>query len=104
MKKNIYFTKEKNKPLEGHILPVADWEGFDKLIMFVQKYYDAKVLAEFDGPDARRWILESNGKQFELIHQDALGNYFLAPTEDSEEIVYQIANDIDQRFQDSDEE
>ncbi len=86
--------------LEVVIVDIPDWEGFEKLILFVQKYYSAEVLAQYDGPDARKWILESRGHQFELIHDDGYGNYFVAPTQESELIVSEIGRDLEARLKD----
>lgn len=98
MTKDVIFSKYANKPLEVEICAIASWEGFDQLIAFLQQEYSAIIIEENDGPDARRWILESNHQRFELVHDDMFGNYLIAPTKDSEPLVYEIALDIEKRI------
>lgn len=98
MKEPVIFHKEPGKPLEITIIDIPDWEGFDKLIQFVQKYYFAEIIAKYDGPGARKWILQSQGHMFELIHDDGYGNYFIASGDDSEEIVLKIGEDLSARL------
>ncbi len=92
-------TKTAGKPLEVTFSVVNDWDSFDKLVTFVESHYSAKALTKADGPDARKWILVSNGIKFELVHDDVYGNYFLAPTEESEQLVLEITADLEQRLQ-----
>lgn len=98
MKKSVVFLRNSNKQLEVKINAIPDWQGFDKLIIFLQQQYNTKILAEYDGPDARRWILASNGQQFELIHDDMFGNYLIAPNEDSETLINEIGRDLENRL------
>jgi hypothetical protein len=93
--KNIIFIKKNNNPLKIKVRIIPDWEGFDKLVQFLKDNYYVKVLKSADGPDARRWIFECEGKIFELIHDDDLGNYFLSPTQDSDDLVYRIGKDLE---------
>jgi hypothetical protein len=94
----VLFIRDKNKLLKVDICYMQDWEGFEKLIKFVQKHYSASILAQYDGPDARRWILKSNHLIFELIHDDMLGNYFVASTKESESLVYEIGKNLESRL------
>ncbi|MDR3492555.1 MAG: hypothetical protein P4M12_11060 [Gammaproteobacteria bacterium] len=98
MTKSVIFIRDDNNQYRAVIDAISDWEGFEKLITFVQKYYSAEVLEEYDGPDARKWILESNGHRFELIHDDGYGNYFLARTQESEDIIRTIGKDLEERL------
>ena len=104
MSKPILILKQPNERLEIKICAISSWGGFDELIQFLKNEYNAKVLSENDGPDARRWILESQNKKIELIHDDMYGNYLIAPTEDSEDIVYEIGKDLEERLKDDNEE
>lgn len=96
MKPVVYLRESGN--LHVVICPIPDWEGFDKLIKFMQMYYEIVLLKQNDGPGARRWVLEKDGHQFELIHDDGYGNYLLARTASSEPIVNEIAKDLEQRL------
>ena len=61
-------------------------------MFFMERY------TRIDGPGTRRWILKARGKNFELRHDDGYGNYFLASSPDSEEIVYEIGKDLASRL------
>src|SRR3990167_3244872 len=98
MNKSVVVTSRKNEKLEITIVAIPDWDGYDKLILFLTKHYDAIIIAEYDGPDARRWILKCHDQIIELIHDDMFGNYLLAPTVESEPIVTEIANDLEERL------
>jgi hypothetical protein len=98
MTQPILFLKNSHDQLEVKISAVPDWDGFDKLIDFIKQEYHAVSLNAYDGPDARRWILEIDGIQFELIHDDMFGNYLVAPTIESEEIVREIGKDLEERL------
>jgi len=96
----IMLDRNENGQLEALIFPIRDWEGFDKLIEYMGNEFEAVVLEKIEGPYARRYILSVRGKKFELIHEDGYGNYLVAPTKESELIITEIANDLEQRFKD----
>lgn len=43
--------------MQCEVLAISDWEGFEKLVAFLQRTYGAVVVSRADGPDARRWVL-----------------------------------------------
>jgi hypothetical protein len=92
------FYRRKNDSLEVDIYDIDDWEGFEKIVAFVENNYHGKVMHRNDGPGARRWILDCDNKKFELIHDDGYGNYFIANSKESEEIVTTIVQDIENRI------
>lgn len=98
MNQPISILREKNKPLAIEIPAMPSWDGFDKLTNFLIEEYSTVVLVKADGPDARRWVLESNGSQFELIHDDLMGNKLMAPTADTEELILRIGHDLEERL------
>lgn len=98
MRKSVVVTSKKGDKLEITVVAVPGWEGFDKLILFLEKHYGAKALKKYDGPDARRWILKCQNQIIELIHDDMFGNYLHAPTVESEGIIKNIAKDLEQRL------
>ena len=98
MKKHIMINKEGNQKLEVTILNFSDWESFGELVQFIENYYEAKILKKYDGPDASKWIFNCRGKIIELVYDDFYGNYFIAPTPESEQIVLEIAKDLDERL------
>ena len=99
MKSPLFITRNKNR-LEISISPIEDWDGFDKLIQYMIIQFSVTIIESIDGPGSRRWILELDGHQFELIHDDGYGNYLLAPTKDSEAIILKIADDLEERLAD----
>jgi hypothetical protein len=97
--KNIAFRNMKDGSLEVDICAIPDWEGFDKLIRFLKKEYGVDVIQSFDGPDARRWILNLKGHEFELIHHDGYGNYMVGKTLISQKLIREIGLDIEKRLE-----
>ncbi|PKR49669.1 hypothetical protein [Thalassospira marina] len=96
--KNVSFLLEKNSFLKVDVGAVSDWAGFDKLIQFLKNEYNVEVLEGIDGPDARRWLLRSEGCDFELQHDDPYGNLIVATSQESEELVRKIGLDLEQRL------
>jgi hypothetical protein len=95
----ILITKRARRPLEISIGEAEDWEGFDMLIQYMENTFHVTVIDAIDGPGARLWTLaDDSGVQFELVHDDGYGNYLLAPTPESEEIIMKIGRDIDARL------
>jgi len=103
MIKPVLFLRDKEKIYRAVIDSIPDWDGFDKLISYLEKNYQTKILTSADGPGARRWIIEVNKKIIELIHDDGYGNYFLAPTVESEGMVREIGKDLEIRLKNIEE-
>ena len=103
MTKSVNYMSDDDKKYIAVINPIPDWDGFDKLISYLENNYQTKILNSFDGPGARRWIAEVNEKIVELIHDDGFGNYFLAPTVESEEMVREIGEDLEKRLKNIEE-
>jgi hypothetical protein len=99
----LYTNNREKKQLRVLIDAVSSWEGFDKLVRYIELNYQSKILNSYVGPDAKRWIFEVNGQIIELIHSDAFGNYFLAPTVETEDLVREIGLDLEQRLKNTEE-
>ena len=100
MTKPVLFFRDYSNIYRAVINPIPDWDGFDKLISYLEINYHTKILNSFDGPGARRWIVEVNGTVIELIHDNGYGNYFLAPTVESEAMVREIGQYLEERLKD----
>ncbi len=96
----VSITKNSNRFVEVDVHAVSDWDGFDKLIAFLKNEYSVIVIEQFDGPDARRWILESEGIKLELLHDDPYGNTIVSVSLASNEKVKEIGNDLKERLSD----
>lgn len=96
--KYIYYSKNNEEKLEAYIHPMPNWEDFDKLIQYLMNEFAIKVIEKIDGPGSRRWILECDGILFELIYDDGYGNYLLASSRGSQQIIHKIGNDLEERF------
>ena len=96
--KPVIFLKDQKGHLRAIIEVIPDWEGFGKLVKYLEINYHAKIVKSYDGPDARRWIISIDKTIIELIHNDDYGNYFIAPTKDSEATVYEIGKDLENRL------
>jgi hypothetical protein len=102
MTKPVIFIKDQHKNFRVVVEAISDWDGFEKLIKFAQKYYAVDVLAQCDGPGTRRWILKSGNHTFELIHDDGYGNYFVASTSKDESLLHEIGKDLEERLKNMD--
>jgi hypothetical protein len=98
MKKNIWYRRKSGELLRALISDIPDWEGFYKLLQFVQKRYNAEIISKADGPDARVCILSCKGKKFKLIFMDDYGNYFEPFSQNDEPIVLEICADLEKRL------
>ncbi len=96
--KNIVFRDSPGQPLEVDVCAVPGWEGFDKLVQFLKNEYKIEVVKCIDGPDARRWILKAEGKEFELRHDDPYGNSLVAIAPESKSVVKKIGLDLENRL------
>jgi len=97
-KQAVVLTKNVNDLIEVDVCVVNDWEGFEKLIQFMQNEYSISVLEKFDGPDARRWVLKSGESTFELVHEDPYGNTLVSSNIASNQLVETIGLDLKQRL------
>lgn len=77
---------------------ISDWEGFEKLVRFLENNYSATVLDRFDGPDARRWILDLNGVKVEVQYEHPWGNLIAAADERGDDLVVRIGKDLGSRL------
>jgi hypothetical protein len=98
MKPPVIFIKNKNKLLEVEICKIADWDGFDKLVLFLKQYYSAKVIDTFDGLSARKYILETDGVKYQLIYDDFFGNSICSLSPESDILIKKIGGDLEQRL------
>lgn len=80
------------------VAAIPDWEGFEKIIRFLEKYYSATVRSKADGPDARRWILEVDGGMIEVQHDDPYGNRVLSMSASADSLVERVALDLRDRL------
>ncbi len=96
-KANVSFTRQKDR-LRCDVHGIPDWEGFEKLVLFLEKNYRAKVLERIDGPDARRWKLQVEGVCLELQHEDPWGNVLVAVDDDADGVVRRIGEDLQGRL------
>ena len=55
------------------------WEEFRLIADAIVKHEDAAIRQRNDGPDARRWIIEVDGVNLELCHDDMGINWLVAP-------------------------
>jgi len=96
--KPILFVTLPGEPPMAFVETMPDWDAFDELIEFLVDQYAAEITEQFDGPDARRWILEIAGQEFELWHDDVAGNSFVATKPGAEELIREIAVDLERRL------
>lgn len=95
--KAVTMSKQDGRPAAAvHAIP--DWEGFEKLIKFVEKHHGARVIEQVDGPDARKAVIEVDGKRLELHHEDGVGNTLISTGPDADAMLRVIADDLGKRL------
>jgi hypothetical protein len=80
------------------ISAIPDWDGFEKIVRFLEKYYGANIQSRADGPDARRWILDVSLGVIELHHDDPYGNTLLSTSPETDDLVERVAMDLTARL------
>ena len=97
-KKDIFFIEAKSGLLELDIVWISDWEGFDKLVSFLHKYYQASIIKKFDGIGSRRYQLRVGNDLLELTYDDLYGNSMKSLTSQGNIILKKIGEDLRQRL------
>jgi hypothetical protein len=95
---------ERSQALECAVHAISDWDGFEKLIQFLGKYYDGRVLERTDGPDSRIAMLEVRGLPLEVQYEDPWGNSILSRSSQSHQLLREITADLLTRLSGADEE
>lgn len=76
-----------------------DWEFFDSLIAFFQKYYDATIENRTDGISTRSYQLRARNEYFMVEHNEDFGNWFYScdnPVKSS--FMDVLASDLENRL------
>ncbi len=94
---NVSFARHEDR-LRCEVHGIPDWEGFDKLVSFLERHYEASVLDTINGPDARRCRLQVGGSTVEVQHEDPWGNVVVAVDREADEIVRRIGEDLRERL------
>lgn len=90
-----------NQPVKYHVLGLDDWNFFDSLVSFFEKYYEAVVEKEDDGIHTRSWQLRAKGEYFMLEHNEDLGNWFYSCDEKGDSALMRaMADDLEHRLKD----
>jgi len=88
-----------NQPVEYHVLGLDDWDFFDSLVSFFEKYYGAEVESRTDGINTRSWQLYAQGEYFMLEHNDDLGNWFFSCNDEGDSaLMHTMADDLENRL------
>ncbi|WP_172200538.1 hypothetical protein [Niveibacterium sp. COAC-50] len=89
----------KNGCIEYHVNAVADWDGFDSLIKYLEKYWHAAVVESDDGVYSRRKVLRSGDVPITIYHDSQIGNYFLREDDSADQsLLEKIEADLVQRL------
>ncbi|MEZ4436982.1 MAG: hypothetical protein R3F65_31695 [bacterium] len=95
--KAVTIHEEGGRPAAAvHAIP--DWDGFEKLLRFVQKHYGATVVEQVDGPDARKAVVEVEGHRIEVLHEDDVGNTLVSAEAGADETLRTLAADLGKRL------
>ncbi|WP_097304340.1 hypothetical protein [Pseudomonas chlororaphis] len=94
-------TKRKNEKgeTEYHVGAVSDWEGFESLVKYLEKYWQAVPIQMDDNIYSRRWLLRSGEVLITIYHDSQVGNYFVREDGVEEQgLLEQIEGDLIERF------
>lgn len=76
------------------ILVLENSSGFEKLAAIIEERHGGRVVKRFDGPDARRWVIETPAGIVELHHDDAWGNRLISTCGQTDAEVDNIGSDL----------
>lgn len=80
------------------VTALPGWEGIEDRWRYLEATFAAECVRRFDGPDARRWIVELRGATLELQYDDVLGTMIVSPGPESDEILSVVAADLERRL------
>ena len=80
------------------ILALEDSAGFEELASLIERHHRGTVIERYDGPDARRWVIQIPLGIVELHHDDAWGNRLVSKSDATDIPVEEIGNDLEQRL------
>jgi hypothetical protein len=84
--------------VECHLGFSSDWDGFDSIVKFLKKYWQASPV-QFADNISRRWVLICNGVALTVYHDSQIGNYLVVENgEDKDNLLGQIEADLIGRF------
>lgn len=89
--------REFDEKLEIDVIAAPNWDHFDSLRLFLEQYFQAKIISQFDGPGSRVCSLRIDGQAFKLVHDDGYGNY-ISTTKSGEQIAQRIAQELQIRL------
>lgn len=91
--------KKQKGLMEYDFLADPSWEGFDSLVKYLQKYWQAEINESSDLVYSRRCVLISNGIPISVYHDSQLGNYFLREDGvDDTTLLDDIAKDLERHL------
>ena len=92
----MYTTKVFNDDgsVEIYFEELKHWTEFDFLLDLIEKENDCKVISNKEMIYIRKAELVHNGIEFDLMHDDMLGNYILAKNDSDGEILKKLADNV----------
>jgi hypothetical protein len=72
------------------------WTDFDRIAAILQRDFGAKTKNAFDGPDARRWIFQTQDGTIELQYDDMGGNIVISMEPGTDALVERIGRSLEQ--------
>jgi hypothetical protein len=94
----VVVSRRRDGRLEAAVPAVPGWDGFDKLIEYLESVHDVDLVRRVDGPDARRAWLVSAGTAFEVEYDDSFGSALVVPDAEAEKFVLGVADDLRRRL------
>jgi hypothetical protein len=75
------------------------WDGFDSLVRYMKKYWNATETETSDGVYSRRWVVIADRTPIAVYHDSQLGNYFQRNDESVDlDLLERIFSDLEARL------
>ena len=94
-------TRGTNRPgqIEYHFWADQTWDGFDTIVRYLKKHWDAKVIEQVDEIYTRRWVVDVRGVRIAIYHDSQMGNLFVREDgSDDQSVLEQIEADLRARL------
>lgn len=94
----LKYNRTADDLIELEVEDISSWEGFENIVRFLEKDFNAIVIKKFDGPDARTWKLQIAGHIITVQHLDTRGNWLSMPAKEGEKIITSIGERLKERL------
>jgi hypothetical protein len=88
--------------VQYHFWADQTWDGFDSLVGYLRKYWNASIVDSVDEVYSRRWMLQLGSTNVTVFHDSQEGNRFRSDNgHQAEVLMNDIEADLLRRFHQS---